>query len=283
MAQTSWLLLPRQSLAGCLFAAIVRDTRGCALSDVDRFNHFPASPLVALTIVIEGEIRLAQGDLAQYKSARALPPLTVAGPKSEPLTSWNPGPVFAISIGFYPDAWALLSGMDAAATSTKIICDIPEGLARIFEAGPPGEPIGALWERWCDELDPFWSSVREEPGAPIAAQHSGIRDWVKSITAKAVLSGPGMSIRSAERRLRRWTGQNRQLLALHSQIENLHGVYVKNGAANLALTAADAGFSDQSHMGRQIRRVTGFSPGQLNRLIATQEAFWCYRLLGERF
>jgi hypothetical protein len=36
-------------------------------------------------------------------------------------------------------------------------------------------------------------------------------------------------------------------------------------------------------MGRAVKRATGFSPGQINRLIATEEPFWCYRLLGERF
>jgi len=38
-----------------------------------------------------------------------------------------------------------------------------------------------------------------------------------------------------------------------------------------------------SHMGRVVRQTTGYSPAQLNRLIETDEAFWCYRLLGEHF
>jgi hypothetical protein len=37
--------------------------------------------------------------------------------------------------------------------------------------------------------------------------------------------------------------------------------------------------SDQSHMGREIRRLTGLSPGKLNQLMATHETFWFYRLL----
>lgn len=46
---------------------------------------------------------------------------------------------------------------------------------------------------------------------------------------------------------------------------------------------AEAGFSDQSHVGRAVRRTTGFSPAKLNRLIQREEAFWCDRLLGEHF
>ena len=53
--------------------------------------------------------------------------------------------------------------------------------------------------------------------------------------------------------------------------------------ANPAQIALDAHFSDQSHMGRAVKRATGFSPAHLNTLTETNEAFWCYRLLGERF
>jgi len=53
--------------------------------------------------------------------------------------------------------------------------------------------------------------------------------------------------------------------------------------ATPAELAAEAGFADQSHLGRALKRATGFSPVSLNRKIATEEPFWCYRLLGERF
>ena len=49
------------------------------------------------------------------------------------------------------------------------------------------------------------------------------------------------------------------------------------------MLAGDAGYSDQSHMGRAVRRATGFSPARLNRMIESEESFWCYRLLGQRF
>ena len=58
---------------------------------------------------------------------------------------------------------------------------------------------------------------------------------------------------------------------------------VHNADTDLASLATDAGYSDQSHMGRAVRGATGFSPAQLNRHIETEEAFWCYRLIGERF
>lgn len=57
----------------------------------------------------------------------------------------------------------------------------------------------------------------------------------------------------------------------------------EGGALDLAGLAGDLGFADQSHMGREVRRLTGLSPGKLNGLLASHEAFWFRRLLDESF
>jgi NAD(P)-dependent dehydrogenase (short-subunit alcohol dehydrogenase family) len=54
------------------------------------------------------------------------------------------------------------------------------------------------------------------------------------------------------------------------------------GAAT-ALLAAEAGYADQAHMGREVRRITGMPPAKIVNLIATEESYWPYRLLGERY
>jgi AraC-like DNA-binding protein len=83
--------------------------------------------------------------------------------------------------------------------------------------------------------------------------------------------------------LKRLSGHSRRTLEFHSSFENLHQVSRRHAVEPLAEIATEAGYSDQSHMGRTVRRATGFLPAYLNRAIETQEAFWCYRLLGERF
>lgn len=83
--------------------------------------------------------------------------------------------------------------------------------------------------------------------------------------------------------MHRWTNTSKQTLDYYAAIENLHQRIVENPDHSLAELAADAQFSDQSHMGRSVKRATGFSPAKLNRMIETEESFWCYRLLGERF
>jgi len=47
--------------------------------------------------------------------------------------------------------------------------------------------------------------------------------------------------------------------------------------------ATDAGYSDQSSMGWHVLAQTGFTPIELMRTFESDEAFWSYRLMGERY
>jgi AraC-like DNA-binding protein len=285
LTDTSLLLLPRRELASCIFAAIVRDTRGVALGEAERLNHFPASPLVAASYFVDGESRLVPegGGFKRARTAHAIPRVSVAGPQSKPLTSWNPGPVFAVSIGFYPDAWSLLTGVPASSIADQTSPDVPAPVDRALLAFGKRAGVPDRWEAFQDHLEPFWSSAgRERTGSGWSGGRL-LSDWSAALVTRAVISGPGRSLRAAQRRLKGWTGHSRQMLALYASIENLHHLTKQWETASLAGLATEAGFSDQSHMGRAVRRTTGFSPARLNRSIATEEAFWCYRLLGERF
>lgn len=241
------------------------------MNDDDRFNFFPSSPLVTLTYVIEGELRMA-GDGAFSQAMQfvpALPTNFVTPPQEKPIVSWCPGPVFAISVGIYPDAWARIPDRN----------QIEDALKSTF--GPTSDPQGD-WQSFCSAVLPLWQMINHDG----FARQIGIADvaqWARAMVSRAALSGPGRGVRSAERRLKRWCGQTRRQLDFYAAFENLHRLSKQASGDSLAGLALEAGYADQSHMGRAIRRGTGFSPAQLNRLIATREAFWCYRLLGERF
>jgi AraC-like DNA-binding protein len=275
---TSSLHLPPAQLSGCIFAAIIRDTRRVRLSDADRLNHFPASPLVSATCVIEGEVRLVprEGGLEAARLAPPMPRLTVTPPQDVPITSWSSGPVFAVSVGFYPDAWAKIASAQADRA-------VPGVLSDAFQAFENGDNSEESWARFCEILGPFWRSARNTGGLPDWSGAPRLTDWSRALLGRAALAGPGRSIRALERRIRRWSGQTRQSLAFYAELENLHQLSTKSSETPLTALAYDAGYADQSHMGRAVRRATGFSPAHLNRRIESEEAFWCYRLLGERF
>jgi AraC-like DNA-binding protein len=276
---TARLLLPRASMSGLLFAAIVRDTRAERLRADERYNCFPASPLCAVTWIFEGQLHLV--DEAGAIDPVPLPRIHVSGPCPRPLVSWSAGPILAMSLGIYPDAWSALTGTDAAKSMDRHVSlevALSAELFRIFrhvlEIGDCRDGLAVLQ----DQLEPLWRKAR--PKNDIASRRIG--DWTRALVARAAVSGLGKSPRQIQRRIRAWTGQTRRQLRLHARVETLFArTRAARSGLDLAKIAAEAGYSDQSHMGREVRRITGESPARINRLIQTEERYWCYRLLGE--
>ncbi len=99
----------------------------------------------------------------------------------------------------------------------------------------------------------------------------------------AALSLSGRSLRQIQRRVKAATGVPLKRLQTYSKAEEAFALALRNGSDDLAGIAADAGYSDQSHMGRQVRVQTGFTPTQLMRGFESDEAFWSYPLMGERY
>lgn len=274
----SLLLYPPKQLASCIAAGVFRDTRNASLSDMDRFNYFPASPLVSVTYVIEGEIRLVQeaGDLESAGGANSIARQSVMPPQNQPIVSWSQGPVAALTIGFYPDAWLRLGfGFDDRA--------VPLALASALSSFDMDKDPDSSWDAFGQSFSEPWYKARSATGAASWAGSDRLADWSRYQLSRLSTATSGRSIRTIERQIKRISGQSRQSLGFYAAIEDLHRQNVLSPDDSLADIAAEAGFADQSHMGRAVRRATGFSPKKLNKLIETEEAFWCYRLLGERF
>lgn len=274
MTAIAKLLLPPDTLSGCCFAAVYRDTRGAQLSAQDRLNHFPASPMVAVTRICTGTLYLLGEDMKweHVQNHQIFAKTSVTPPQDHPITSWASGPVTAITLALYPDAWQALGGSTAYDA-------VPNSLVRAldqFETAPSPE---TGWAKLCATLTPHWTDSRPAPWH----RATNITDWAKGVITRTALSGRGQSLRSLERRLKRTSGHTRRTLEFFSAMETLQKVAHTNASAPPAEIAHLAGYADQSHMGRAVRRATGFTPARLNQAIQTDEAFWCYRLLGERF
>lgn len=278
MPAHSKLLLPPRDIASCIAAAVYRDTRGVDLTDDQRMNFFPATPLVTITVVLHGQLHMNHG-VCQHSHLRAiqpLPPLSIVAPSETPIVSWSPGAVVAITLAFFPDAWSrLVPEVD--------IMRIPDGVQEALQHLTLDADIEADFARACKDLVPLWQKAR---GSGLSHQWTGsdrIEDWTRHVITRSMLAEQGRSLRAVQRLIKSWTGQSRQSLEFYAKLEQLHQVRHHTPKATLAETALDANFADQSHMGRSLKRATGFSPGALNDKIENDEAFWCYRLLGERF
>ncbi|HYD93779.1 MAG TPA: helix-turn-helix domain-containing protein [Noviherbaspirillum sp.] len=274
------LLLPHPDLGSCIFAGVERDTRGTTLSDSERFNYYPATPMALVSWIFEGELHMVEG---QGPASRAilgpsLPRVVISGPQSVPSASWSPGPVYALSVAFYPEALGRLCGTGIEPLLDQILPlkevaggAFLEACNALFEANDGADRFHCLENR----LRPLWH-------APSSGAAARMGDWVRSLATRAAFSTAGTGMRQIQRRIKGWTGQSHRDLQLFARVEEVmarSGEHRRANALDLAGLASDAGFADQSHMGREVRRVTGQSPARLDHLIAQSEAFWFYRLI----
>ena len=271
------LIAIEPDLSGLIAAIVIRDTRALELTPGERVSFFPAAPVCTVTWVWEGVIH--EADLTGAPDPEPLPRRFATGPKSAPMASWSPGPVHAMTAAFYPEAWGALTG---AAPGDYADRSVPLDELR------PGDALSAMTrlaaadghEGLKDALRPLWAATR--PVSRFASPY--LSDWLTSLLTRAAMSGAGRSARQFQRRLKQLTGRSRQELEAHARAEALFARALEAGEdPDLAGLAYDAGYADQSHMGREVKRITGLSPARVNRLIAADERFWCYRLLGERF
>lgn len=275
------LFLPSRSLGGCVFAGVERDTRGVLLSEAERFNYYPATPMAMISWIFDGTLHMVDkpGNDETAVLSHPLPRLVFSGPQHLPSTSWSPGPVHALSVGFYPEALGRLLGINIAAYIGQILPleHVAKGefldTCTVFLDSEKGvEPFDRLQSL----LEPFWQGLHSASAAPL------LGDWIRSLATRVTFSTAGIGMRQIQRRIKGWTGQSHRNLQLFMRVEDAlvrMEEHRRSGVLDLAGLANAAGFSDQSHMGRAVRRVTGLSPARFDELIATEEAFWFYRLI----
>lgn len=285
-AASNRMWLPRTSLTACTRGVIARNTIGVELTDQQRFNYFPASPLCAITWWFEGSSELFPPESSLQLQGN-VPPRTqlsgvlFSGPHTRPSVSWNPGPAHAMMWMLMPDAVHQLTGIDITPTVNRFV-DVRDcfpahwvDLCHAVMTAPTDDQRVALMENF---LEPLWQAAR--PKRPLNAHR--YQDWAQALAMRAATSGAGRSLRQVERRIKQWTGQPlRELRGVgRSERAFFEGLaFAEQGERpNWAAVADSSGYADQSHLCRETRRITGFTPEELYRRIANEEGFWVYRL-----
>lgn len=279
----SRLWLPRLSLAGCVRGVIARSTVGVPLDDRQRFNHYPATPLCSISWWFSGSVEmLAPGQPAALNSPRSAVPgrVAFAGPYTRPTVSWSAGPTHGMMLLLQPDALHLLTGIEPGRWVNKLV-DTHHVLPRPWLALCENVRAAAnddVRVRVIEEfLDPLWHAVR--PKQALSAHR--YRDWAEGLALRAATSRTGRSLRQVERRIRLWSGQPLRELRGIGRAERAFFEAIElepEQRPSWAALAADTGYSDQSHLCRTTRRLTGCTPEELMRRIAEDEGFWPYRI-----
>ena len=277
-ATHSALVAPRLSLASCVRGYVTRSTLGCELRPEQRHNYFFASPLCTITFFLQGASQvIRRGDEVV---AEPLPTIAFSGPQTLPFVSVNPGPVQVLVVSLTPAAVVAMTGIDLSGVVNRVL-PLERVLDPSWQAmaqavlGAPDE-VAAI-ECIEDFLEPRWSVLSH--GAMPKADR--LRYWAENLALRAASSGVGSSLRQVERRIKQWAGlPMRELRRMARAEESFFRVREAMEAKTLdwATAAADGGFSDQAHLCRETRRVTGLSPNELKRAIECEEGFWVYRL-----
>lgn len=278
------LWLPRPSLSHCVRAIVSRSTLGIGRDWPEpwQYNHFPATPLCAISWFIAGHSELIDEGwpAAPDSPGRRLPQIHFSGPFTRPTVSRNAPEGHGVMLMLLPDAVQAMTGLNPAEWVNRIeplpaVLDSDwQMLGEAVLAAPDDRSRVALIEEF---LSPRWRAARPMVGAPGLLR---VHDWAHGLSMRAASSGVGRSLRQAERRIKGWTGlPMRELRGLGRAEQAFFRTLTQgDGPVRWAEVAADVGYADQSHLCRETRRVTGFAPGELRQRINEDETFWIYRV-----
>lgn len=270
------LWLPPAALAGCVRAAFLFDGRSVTLPTV---TYYPATPLVSLTVMFAGGMAYQPLPDTVLNIPPDLPGRMLGGPFTAPSSWRGAGMVHGMQILFHPDALQTLVGWSPD-RGVNSICDADRYLPSTWRAwldALAGEADDdRRLNRVVDFLAPQWRSANDR--RPVAARYGA---WLELIALRAATTQVGRSLRQMERRVKFWAGVPvRELRAIARAEAAFFATRDAQSAGGLrwSAIATDTGYADQAHFCRETRRMTGFSPTELKRLIATDPGFWAYRL-----
>lgn len=283
----SELLLPPLALSSCLFGLFVRDTRGTGFSFEKRFSHFAASPLCCISWIFEGDGFLLDHDqqMGDPSSGQIVPRVSVSGPQTCPRTTWSSGESFGMILALYPDAFSLLTDVSPGSIIDQTM-DVEEVLTgemlELAVAVGQDANSNSGYRLILERLDRLWPAVR--PGELSVVNR--VSDWTRTLMTRAMFSAVGRSARQMERRVKFWTGQSQRNLDQFARTDwTFERALAQKSAGELKLAelSLESGFADQAHMTRFVKKQTGYSPAELMHRIENDEAFWSFRLMGERY
>ncbi|HAT33306.1 MAG TPA: AraC family transcriptional regulator [Janthinobacterium sp.] len=272
------LIAPRLALASCVRAYLGRSTFDCPpLPPAQRLNRFPATPLCSISWVIRGEAEIAAPTLGLEVK---LPRVMFGGPQSRPSVSYNTGPAQGFMLMFYASALHTLSGVDISlwldrfAPLDEALGPDWQALARqVLEAADDAARVGLI-ERF---LEPRWQAARAVDGQG----GSAVGDWLRRLSVQAAAAGWGRGARYIERRIKAWAGQPMRTLRRMNRAEQVFlaaRADIFDGSVSWSEVAARGGYSDQAHLCRETREITGLSPTELARASQDDESYWVYRI-----
>ncbi|MFZ6846134.1 helix-turn-helix domain-containing protein [Undibacterium sp. RuTC16W] len=255
---------------------VVRDTRGCELNEVERMNHFPATPFCCITWMLAGETELRQQG-EQVRDQR-LPRIILAGCQSHYGMTMNIGERHSFMAVFFSDAFHHLFEVDLSLLQDQLV-DATTYLnatgAALLQAVAVA-PDHAQRRRLIENFVALHTrQLENSPWLRLRRLGHNLSLHVASIFV-------GVGARQIQRRVRRETGLPllglSKLWRANRSYQQLKENLKQGKALSWADHASDQGYADQSHMVRDCKEITGRSPQQILNDTKKNENDWMYRL-----
>ena len=265
---------PHAALEACIRGFVVRRVKVPA--DSEHLSRFPATASCSLSWFLEGSaVRVCDEQSAHAR-------IVFRGPQTRPVVVRHRGPLHMFILLLAADALWRLTGVSVNRHLNRIgplataLDDSWQAMALDVLHAPNDEDRVKQIEMF---LEPRWRAARwSHQAAPWGpAQRHG--EWSRGAVSRARIFSEGRSRRQLERQMRTMTGWSARALKGLARAEDalLLAAHSRQPRVNWAGIAAEAGYADQSHLCRELRRYTGFSPQQLWRGVKKEEDLWVYK------
>lgn len=230
----------------------------------------PANVYACLNVITNGDVKICS------TSGESLPRIFLTGPFTAPVRTFAFAPLSSLSIVFQP--WLLQSWFDLDVGNVGNMVNAIIDAAYVPRLTDP-VLVAALQSATSQpsllELTLKILSVPQSDSGHEASIMANVLLETQSIAETA--SRHGISVRQFERRFARNFGLSpKELLRVKRFEESL--VKLANDKESLANVAADAGYADQSHMTRDYRRATGYTPRQTKEGMNKETpGYWAFK------
>ena len=239
----------------------------------------PATLQPMLLVILKGEIHLELPD----GSERRLPRLGLSGATSGVCrASATPGTEILVA-SVLPGQLPRLLGLPASAVMEAFVA-LEELLPRASLAALEEQlaSAGSLATRVarCEQFLLELRNAQAQQRADLVLPDTWLFRPLDEIATAF-----GLSPRQLERRFRHSYGQNLRAFRQQARCSRMlvELVFGRRQFASWADIATQAGYFDQAHLSRDLRRFTGYAPAHLGRQLAGEDpALWPYRLSPEQ-
>ncbi len=231
---------------------------------------------VSVPVRFGDPVQVEGAGLAEVRSA------AVVGPRRHAVWLRFGGLIDQVNVSFYPGEAGAFAGLPMAELTGQVASpddvwprSFREAVAEL-EPLPAQQRIAGLTALLLDRLEPRW-----EPPLQIREAVRLIRASRGRVPVRWLADEVNLSISQLERGFSRYVGAGPKLLARQTRVCALAAEASGLVSPDWALLAAKYGYADQPHLAREVREMTGITPGGFARIGPDadflQDALACHR------